>query len=65
MNNENRYHAESKAVYYIVVPTGMSLHDPEDGSSIMAAFTQYGTFENHIIYAYNGTSRNINNIYIY
>lgn len=65
MNNENRYHAESKVVYYVVVPTGMSLHDPEDGSSIMAAFTQYGTFENHIIYAYNGTSRNIDNIYIY
>ncbi len=65
MNNENRYYATAKVVYYVVVPVGMSLHDPEDGSSIMPAFTKYGEFENHIIYAYKGTSRNIDNIYIY
>lgn len=65
MNNENRYYATAKAVYYVVVPIGMSIYDPEDGSSIMATFVEYGEIENHKIYAYNGTSRNINNIYIY
>lgn len=65
MNNENRYYATAKVVYYVVVPNNMAIYDPEDGSSIMSTFTLYGEFENHIIYTYKGTSRNINNIYIY
>lgn len=65
MNNENRYYATAKVVYYVVVPNNMAIYDPEDGSSIMSTFTRYGEFENHIIYTYKGTSRNINNIYIY
>jgi hypothetical protein len=63
--NQNRYNANAKVVYYVVVPNNMAIYDPEDGSSIMSTFTLYGEFENHIIYAYKGTSRNINNIYIY
>ena len=64
------YNANAKAVYYVLVPPEQSIVDPEDNSSLLGiAFTSQGTINvgnlTHTVYAYTGTSRNINAIKIY
>jgi len=58
---DNRYNANTKAIYYVVFPSNMIMVDPEDGSSQMPAFDKYKELKDHVVYTHTA-SRNINQI---
>ena len=62
------YNANSKATYYVLVPTGHAIYDSLNNNVIASTFTSQGNItvgnQTHTIYASNSTSRNINAIII-
>ena len=62
------YNANAKATFYVLVPNGQTIVDPEDNSSYLPYFTSQGTItvgnQTHTIYKSYSTSRYINAIKI-
>ena len=63
------YNADAKTYYYVLVPNGQTIVDPEDDASVLEDFTMQGTItvgnQTHTVYKSNITTRYINAIKIY
>lgn len=62
----NRENSGANTNYYIVVPNNMGIYSSNAPTmSAAATFTQYSTFDNHIVYKSVDTSRNLGSLVIY